>query len=60
MTSKDSALASLWFLLFSAGACAQSPADDPVTLDRIRVQATRLVGVDDFDTPVGAQWQWGR
>ena len=51
MTSKYSALAALGFLLFSAGACAQSPTVDPVTLDRIRVQATRLIGVDDFDTP---------
>ena len=51
MTSKYSALAPLGFLLFSPGAQAQSPGDDAVTLDRIRVQATRLIGVDDFDTP---------
>ncbi|MGH8027569.1 MAG: TonB-dependent receptor family protein [Pseudoxanthomonas sp.] len=36
-------------MLCCAGAHAQSP--DPVTLDRIRVQATRLVGVADFDAP---------
>ncbi|KAF1708995.1 TonB-dependent receptor family protein [Pseudoxanthomonas sacheonensis] len=51
MTYGYSALALLGFLSFSTGAYAQSPGDDPVTLDRIRVQATRLIGVGDFDTP---------
>ena len=44
------AFALLSLLTFSAVAHAQSD-DDPITLDRIRVQATRLVGVDGFDTP---------
>ena len=30
---------------------AQSAAADPVTLDRVQVRATRLVGVADFDSP---------
>lgn len=52
MTAKQSASLTLLALLAcSASACAQSPDSDPVTLDRIRVQATRLIGVDDFDTP---------
>ena len=38
--------------LFACGALrAQAPVDDPVTLDRNRVEATRLRGVDAFDTP---------
>lgn len=52
MTPKQSApLTLLALLACSASAYAQSPDSDPVTLDRIRVQATRLIGVDDFDTP---------
>lgn len=52
MNSKIPALALLAVALPSWGVCAQSPEDsDPITLDRIRVQATRLIGVDDFDTP---------
>ena len=41
-------------LLLSALAGAESFAQassDPVTLDRVRVQATRLQGVSAFDTP---------
>ncbi|RZA35376.1 MAG: TonB-dependent receptor [Lysobacteraceae bacterium] len=38
-------------LLGSTPVLAQSSDEDPRTLDRIRVQATRLVGVNDFDTP---------
>ena len=44
----------LLVLLLSFLACAGSFAQtdtDPVTLDRVRVQATRLQGVSAFDTP---------
>jgi iron complex outermembrane recepter protein len=54
MTSKRPALVLLGLVFCSADACAQSIDDDPVTLDRIRVQATRLLGVGDFDTPASA------
>ena len=50
MISKRHALA-LACLLTGGNADAQSTTDDPITLDRIRVQATRLTGVNDFDTP---------
>ncbi|MEO8365145.1 MAG: TonB-dependent receptor [Pseudoxanthomonas sp.] len=42
------------FLLLSFLACAETLAQthpDPVTLERVRVQATRLQGVSAFDTP---------
>ncbi|MET0717824.1 MAG: TonB-dependent receptor, partial [Pseudoxanthomonas sp.] len=51
MTSTRYALPALFLALCSASAFAQSAGSDPVTLDRVRVQATRLVGVDGFDTP---------
>ena len=57
MTSKQPALALLVLfvlpalLLYGSAAHAQSPEDNPVTLDRIQVRASRLVGVTGFDTP---------
>ncbi|HEY5971718.1 MAG TPA: TonB-dependent receptor [Pseudoxanthomonas sp.] len=44
-------LLALACLLACGSAHAQPAPDDPITLDRIRVQATRLTGVGDFDTP---------
>ena len=44
-------LALFILLLYGTDAHAQSSEDDPLTLDRIQVSATRLVGVTDFDTP---------
>lgn len=38
-------------LLHGSAVHAQSPEDNAVTLDRIQVRATRLVGVSGFDTP---------
>lgn len=57
MTSKQPTLALLSLfvlpalLLYGSAAHAQSSEDNPVTLDRIQVRATRLIGVTDFDTP---------
>ena len=54
MTSKQNcvALTTLLALLSCARtAHAQAAAADTITLDRIQVRATRLVGVADFDTP---------
>ena len=42
---------SLACLLACGNAHAQSVPSDPVTLDRVRVQAARLQGVPAFDTP---------
>jgi iron complex outermembrane receptor protein len=41
----------LCLLRFASTAHAQAHADEAVTLDRIQVNATRLVGVSNFDTP---------
>ena len=44
--------AALSLVLLSPGfAIAQETADAPTTLERVRVDATRLRGVSDFDTP---------
>ena len=54
MTSKHTSVALtalLATLSSSSAAHAQSVIDNPTTLDRIQVRATRLVGVTDFDTP---------
>ncbi|RYZ69294.1 MAG: TonB-dependent receptor, partial [Lysobacteraceae bacterium] len=50
MTSTPPALL-LACLLCPTTAAAQSTAADAVTLDRIQVRASRLLGVNDFDTP---------
>ena len=35
----------------AAQSAPDDPVEDPVTLDRVQVRATRLIGVGDFDTP---------
>ncbi|MCY7313043.1 MAG: TonB-dependent receptor, partial [Pseudoxanthomonas sp.] len=51
MTSPLPILALLGLLSCCVGAHAQSSDEGAVTLDRIQVNATRLAGVSDFDTP---------
>ena len=53
MRAAPTALASALFLalLWPVHAQAQARSEAPVTLERVRVDATRLRGVSDFDTP---------